>query len=147
MWVLFHVPCPTPDGQTAKDLDEKCIPWITAELQASAVRHGGRFHRAWYARDDSAFYTLANWESGEGANAFFDEWDITDVGTTRVWKVPLFWCFGVVLPSGHPSECAETPHNSVPHISLMSVASRIVSMKYSSSVSAKVLTAALKTLA
>jgi len=23
MWVLFHVPCPTPEGQTAKDLYEK----------------------------------------------------------------------------------------------------------------------------
>ena len=78
MWVLFHVPCPTPDGQTAKDLYRKRIPWITAEMQASAVEHGCRFHRAWYAEDNSAFYALAMWQTPEGARAFFDEWDITD---------------------------------------------------------------------
>ena len=78
MWVLFQVPCPTPDDQTAKDLYEKRIPWITTEMQASAVRHGCRFHRAWHARDNSAFYALAMWETTEGANAFFDEWEIAD---------------------------------------------------------------------
>ncbi|MBT8200431.1 MAG: hypothetical protein KJO36_07930 [Acidimicrobiia bacterium] len=51
MWILFQVPCPTPDGQTAKGLYEKRIPWITVEMQASAVAHGCRFHRAWYAED------------------------------------------------------------------------------------------------
>lgn len=78
MWVLFYVPCPTPDGQTAKDLYEKRIPWISREMQASAVRHGCGFHRAWYARDNSAFYALAMWETREGANAFYDEWEISD---------------------------------------------------------------------
>ena len=37
-----------------------------------------RFHRAWYARDGSAFYAIANWESREGAHAFFEEWEIDD---------------------------------------------------------------------
>ena len=78
MWVMFQVPCPTPDGQTARDLYEKRIPWITPEMQASAVSHGCRFHRAWYAADGSAFYAVANWESREGANAFFQEWEIAD---------------------------------------------------------------------
>lgn len=78
MWVLFYVPCPTPDGRTAKDLYEKRIPWITAEMQASAVEHGCRFHRAWYARDNSAFYALAMWQTAEGAKAFFDQWEIAD---------------------------------------------------------------------
>ena len=78
MWVLFTVPCPTPDGQTAKDLYDKRIPWITPEMQASAVSHGCRFHRAWYAADGSAFYAVAEWESADGANAFFDEWEIDD---------------------------------------------------------------------
>lgn len=78
MWVLFTVPCPTPDGQTAKDLYEKRIPWITDEMRASAREHGCRFHRAWYARDGSAFYAVAEWETSEGANAFFEEWRIED---------------------------------------------------------------------
>ncbi len=76
--MLFHVPCPTPDGQTAKDLYEKRIPWITAEMQASAAEHGCRFHRAWYASDNSAFYALAMWDTIEGARAFFAEWEIDD---------------------------------------------------------------------
>ncbi len=76
MWILFQVPCPTPDGQTARDLYEKRIPWITAEMRASAVANGCRFHRAWYAEDESAFYALAMWETEEGARAFFREWDI-----------------------------------------------------------------------
>lgn len=78
MWVLFQVPCPTPDGRTAKDLYDKRVRMITPEMQASAVAHGCRFHRAWYARDESAFYALACWDNPEGANAFFEEWDIDD---------------------------------------------------------------------
>lgn len=74
--VLFHVPCPTPDGQSARDLYEKRLPWITAEMQASGVLHGCRFHRAWYAENGSAFYALAMWETGEGARAFFQQWEI-----------------------------------------------------------------------
>lgn len=76
MWVLFQVPCPTPAGQTAKDLYEKRVPWITSTMQASAERHGCRFHRAWYASDNSAFYALAMWDTVEGAQAFFHEWQI-----------------------------------------------------------------------
>lgn len=76
MWVLFQVPCPTPDGQTAEDLYEKRVVGITPEMQASAVGHGCRFHRAWYARDRSAFYAIAKWDSVEGAQAFFEEWGI-----------------------------------------------------------------------
>jgi hypothetical protein len=78
MWVLFTVPCPTPDGQTARDLYEKRIPWITDEMRMSAREHGCRFHRAWYADDGSAFYALAEWETREGASAFFQEWEIRD---------------------------------------------------------------------
>ena len=52
--------------------------WIGAEMQASAERHGCRFHRAWYAADGSAFYAIANWETREGASAFFTEWQIED---------------------------------------------------------------------
>jgi hypothetical protein len=76
MWVLFRVPCPTPDGKTALDLYEKRVTWITDEMRASARAHGCRFHRAWYAEDGSAFYALALWESREGARAFFEEWQI-----------------------------------------------------------------------
>lgn len=76
MWVLFHVPCPTPNGESARELYEKRVPWITSEMQASASEHGCRFHRAWYARDGSAFYALAKWESAEGAREFFAEWQI-----------------------------------------------------------------------
>jgi hypothetical protein len=76
MWFLFSVPTPTPDGQTAKELYEKRLPWITPEMQASARRHGCLFHQAWYAEDGSAFYALAQWESAEGADAFFEEWEI-----------------------------------------------------------------------
>ncbi|MDX6224074.1 MAG: hypothetical protein QOE64_450, partial [Frankiales bacterium] len=31
-----------------------------------------------YAADGSAFWAIADWESVEGANAFFQEWDIND---------------------------------------------------------------------
>jgi hypothetical protein len=32
MWVTFHVPAPTPDGQTAEDLYEKRVRWFTPEM-------------------------------------------------------------------------------------------------------------------
>jgi hypothetical protein len=76
MWVLFRAPTPTPDGRTAEDLYEKRIGWITPEMQASALEHGCRFHRAWHAQDGSAFYALALWETREGASAFFELWGI-----------------------------------------------------------------------
>jgi hypothetical protein len=76
MWILFRAPTPTPDGQTARDLYEKRIPWITPAMQASAREHGCRFHRAWHAEDGSALYALAFWETREGASAFFEEWQI-----------------------------------------------------------------------
>jgi len=78
MWILFSAPCPTPDGQTAQDLYRKRLTWITPEMRASARELGCRFHRARYAEDGSAFYALANWETAEGADAFFQRWDITD---------------------------------------------------------------------
>ncbi len=78
MWFLFVVPCPTPDGRSAEDLYERRIPWITDEMRSSAREHGCRFHRAWHAQDGSAFYALANWETREGARAFFEEWEIED---------------------------------------------------------------------
>ena len=78
MWILFSVPCPTPDGQTAEDLYRKRLTWITPEMRASARELGCRFHRAWFAADGSAFYALANWETREGASLFFRTWNITD---------------------------------------------------------------------
>jgi hypothetical protein len=78
MWILFTVPCPTPDGQTAEDLYRKRLTWITPEMQADARTLGCRFHRAWYAEDQSAFWAIANWDTVEGAQTFFRNWDITD---------------------------------------------------------------------
>ncbi len=78
MWILFVVPSPTPDGQTAEDLYRKRLTWITPEMQASARELGCGFHRAWYAADGSAFYALANWKSREAATTFFERWDIRD---------------------------------------------------------------------
>jgi hypothetical protein len=78
MWVLFRVPCPTPDGQTAQDLYQKRVDGITAEMQASGVEHGCRFHRAWHAADGSEFIAVALWETLEGARAFFEQWEIED---------------------------------------------------------------------
>jgi hypothetical protein len=78
MWILFVVPCPTPDGQTARDLYDKRVTWITPQMQTSAAEHGCRFHQAWYAADDSAFYALAFWDTREGASEFFREWEIED---------------------------------------------------------------------
>jgi len=78
MWILFMVPCPTPDGQTARDLYDKRVTWITSAMRRSARAHGCRFHQAWYAEDASAFYALAFWQTREGASAFFREWKIED---------------------------------------------------------------------
>ena len=76
MWVLFHAPCPTPDGRTARDLYERRLTWITDDMRSSARAHGCTFHRAWYAEDGSAFWALAHWQSREAASAFFSEWKI-----------------------------------------------------------------------
>ena len=78
MWVLFHVPCPTADGQTAQDLYQKRVDGMNQGMQASAVRHGCRFQRAWYAADGSAFWALAEWETSQGASSFYEEWQIAD---------------------------------------------------------------------
>jgi hypothetical protein len=78
MWVLFQVPCPTPDGRTARDLYEDRVERISPAMQASSAIHGCTFHRAWYAKDGSAFYAVASWESTEGASAFFEEWQIDE---------------------------------------------------------------------
>ena len=32
MWILFNVPCPTPDGRSAKDLYERRLTWISPEM-------------------------------------------------------------------------------------------------------------------
>jgi hypothetical protein len=78
MWVLFRVPCPTPEGRSAQELYQKRVDWIDEAMRMSAREHGCRFHRAWYAQDGSAFYAVANWETREGAQASFQEWDIRD---------------------------------------------------------------------
>ena len=78
VWVLFRVPCPTPDGRTAKDLYQARVDRIDDAMRADARGRGCRFHRAWYAQDGSAFYALANWESREAAVGFFERWNIQD---------------------------------------------------------------------
>jgi hypothetical protein len=78
MWILFMVPTPTPDGRSARDLYEKRVRWISPEMRSSARQHGCTFHQAWYAEDGAAFYALAQWDSLDGAHAFFEEWDIDD---------------------------------------------------------------------
>jgi hypothetical protein len=78
VWVLFHVPCPTPDGRTARDLYEKRVRWIDDAMRESARELGCTFHRAWHTPDDSAFYALAHWRTREGAHAFFEKWEIDD---------------------------------------------------------------------
>ena len=78
IWVLFQVPCPTPEGQSAWDLYQKRVDGITPEMRASAAKHGCTFHRAWHTADGSAFYAIAHWATRAGANAFFDEWQIDD---------------------------------------------------------------------
>jgi hypothetical protein len=76
--VLFRVPCPTPDGQSAEDLYQKRVRWISDEMRADARARGCRFHRAWHARDGHAFYAIAIWDSREGARDFYVKWDIAD---------------------------------------------------------------------
>jgi hypothetical protein len=78
MWILFQVPCPTPDGRSAQDLYQFRVDVISPQMQESARTHGCTFHQAWYAEDGSAFYALAEWATREGASAFFREWDIQD---------------------------------------------------------------------
>ena len=75
-WVLYRVPCPTPDGRSARDLYEQRVEAITPAMRKSARAHGCRFHRAWYAADGSAFYSLTYWERREGAGDFFVEWEV-----------------------------------------------------------------------
>ncbi len=76
--VLFRVPCPTPDGQSAEDLYQKRVGWITDEMRADARTHGCRYHRAWFAKDGHAFYAIAIWETREGARDFYRNWRIAD---------------------------------------------------------------------
>ena len=76
--ILFRVPCPTPDGETARDLYEKRVRWITDDMRADARAHGCRYHRAWYARDGHAFYAIAIWETREHAATFYKKWNIAD---------------------------------------------------------------------
>jgi hypothetical protein len=78
VWVLFSVPAPTPDGRSARDLYERRETWISDAMRASAREHGCTFHRAWHAADGSAFYAVAHWQTPEGAQAFFEEWQIED---------------------------------------------------------------------
>lgn len=75
-WYLFRVRTPTSAGETADDLFQKRVDWFTDEMRRSAKENGCRFHRAWTARDGSAFYALALWETKEGANAFYGGWQI-----------------------------------------------------------------------
>ena len=75
MWILFTAPA---GEQSARELYEKRVTGITEDMQASASELGCTFHRAWYAADGSAFYALAHWRTREGANAFFERWQIAD---------------------------------------------------------------------
>ena len=78
MWILFQVPCPTPNGISADELLQKRVDRISPAMQASARKYGCHFHRAWVAADRSAFYAVACWETREGATQFFTEWNIED---------------------------------------------------------------------
>ena len=78
MWVLFSVPCPTPDGRTAEDLYQARVERIDEEMSADAAERGCTFHRAWYSADGSAFYAVAQWRSREAASGFFERWSIED---------------------------------------------------------------------
>ena len=49
VWILFVVPCPTPDGRSARELYEKRIVWISDAMRDDARARGCRFHRAWHA--------------------------------------------------------------------------------------------------
>jgi hypothetical protein len=75
MWVLFSAPA---GEQSAREMYEKRLRLITDEMRASSEELGCTFHRAWYAADGSAFYALAHWRTREGANAFFERWQIED---------------------------------------------------------------------
>jgi hypothetical protein len=93
MWILFTVPCPTPDGRTAQDLYQWRVERISDEMSASAAELGCSFHRAWYAADGSAFYAVANWKSREAASRFFERWQIDaepgEIGIELVGDVGL----------------------------------------------------------
>ena len=79
IWYLFHVPTPTPTRrESALELYEKRLTWITDAMRDSARAYGCLFHRAWHAADGSAFYAIACWQTREGARAFFTEWEIDD---------------------------------------------------------------------
>jgi hypothetical protein len=77
-WVIFHVPTPTPDGQTARDLYEKRVRWFSWEMMESARKHGCRFRCAFTAADGSAFWAIACWETREGGRAFYEQWDVEE---------------------------------------------------------------------
>jgi hypothetical protein len=93
VWILFTVPCPTPDGRTAEDRYQKRVRLIDDEMSASAVELGCSFHRAWHSADGSAFYAVAHWESREAASRFFERWQIDaepgEVGIELVGDVGL----------------------------------------------------------
>jgi hypothetical protein len=86
MWMLFYVPCPTPDGQSAEELYQKRLKALTPEMKADARQHGCRFHRVWHARDGSAFYALVEWASREEEHAFYSRWNVQhDPGDTTIF--------------------------------------------------------------
>jgi hypothetical protein len=80
---MYCVPCPTPDGRTARALYEQRVERITQPMQESARGHGCRFHRAWYAADGSAYYAIAYWERPEGPGDFFVEWGVNEEAGER----------------------------------------------------------------
>lgn len=79
IWILFRVPTPTRTrGESARGLHDKRATRITDAMRDSARAHGRTFHRCWHATDGSAFYAAACWQTPDGANAFFEEWEIDD---------------------------------------------------------------------
>lgn len=75
-WIWFRVPTPTPDGRTGKELYERRVNWISAEMREDARRFGCRFRRASCAADGSAFYALAFWRSREGGRECYQKWNV-----------------------------------------------------------------------
>jgi len=91
---MYHVPCPTPDGRTARDLYEQRVERITPAMRKSAREHGCRIHRAWYAADGSAYYAIAYWERPEGPGDFFVEWGVDEIAGEEA--IPLEGDIGLV---------------------------------------------------
>ncbi|MGH2998767.1 MAG: hypothetical protein ACRDNM_05640 [Gaiellaceae bacterium] len=74
------------------------MTWISDAMRTSARDLGCTFHRAWHASDGSAFYAIAHWRTREGAQTFFQLWQI-DAEPGEV-AIPLDGDIGLVPLGG-----------------------------------------------